>query len=68
MRFLQPLLDISLRGKIRSTDIRKQLGTERLGEEKQEYQTKWHNHVERMPLERLPQQTICLSLYWKTRH
>jgi hypothetical protein len=38
-------------------DVRKQLNTERMVEEIQEYQKKWHNHVERMPPERLLWQT-----------
>jgi hypothetical protein len=33
------------------------LNTERMDEEIQEYQMKWHNHVERMLPERLPWQT-----------
>jgi hypothetical protein len=32
-----------------------------MGEEIQEYQRKWHNHVEIIPPERLSQQSICLS-------
>jgi hypothetical protein len=39
-----------------STDIRKQLGTEQMVEEIQEYQRKSHNHVERMPPEHFQQQ------------
>jgi hypothetical protein len=50
MRFLWPLLDISLRSKVRSTDTRKQLGTEQMVEEIEGSQRKWHNHIERMPL------------------
>jgi hypothetical protein len=57
MRFLRSVLGVSLRDKIRSEDERKQLNTERIVEEIQEYQNKWHNHVERMPPERLPWQT-----------
>jgi hypothetical protein len=45
-----------LRNKIRSNDIRKQLGTKRMVEEIQEYERKWHNHAETMPPERLPWQ------------
>jgi hypothetical protein len=37
-RFLRPLLGVSLGDEIRSTDIRKSLGTERMVEEIQEYQ------------------------------
>jgi hypothetical protein len=57
MRFLRSVLGVSPRDKIRSEDARKQLNTERMVEEIQEYQRKWHNHVERMPPERLPWQT-----------
>jgi hypothetical protein len=57
MGFLRSVLGVSLRDKIRSENARKQLNTERMVEEIQEYQKKWHNHVERMPLERLPWQT-----------
>jgi hypothetical protein len=48
-------LGVSLRDKIRSENVRKQ--TERMVEEIQEYQKKWHNHIERMPPERLLWQT-----------
>jgi hypothetical protein len=48
MRFLRSVL---------GEDIRKQLNTQRMVEEIQEYQKKWHYHVERMPPERLPWQT-----------
>jgi hypothetical protein len=34
----------------------------------QKYQKKWHNHVERMPPERLPWQNILLSSCWKMEH
>jgi hypothetical protein len=54
MRFLRSVLGVSLRDKMRSEDVRKQLNTERMVEEIQEYQKKWHNYVERMPPERLP--------------
>jgi hypothetical protein len=57
IRFLRSVLGVLLRHKIRSEDVRKQLNTERMVEEIQEYQNKWHNHVERMPPERLPWQT-----------
>jgi hypothetical protein len=48
VRYLQPLLGVSLRDKIRGIDIKRQLGAE-LTDEIQEYQRKWHNHVEGMP-------------------
>jgi hypothetical protein len=54
MRFLWPVLDISLRDKMGSTDIRKQEQDEwwkRSGISKE-----WHDHVERMPPEHLPWQ------------
>jgi hypothetical protein len=57
MIFLRSTLGVSLRDKIRSEEVRKQLNTERMVEEIQEYQKKWHNHVERMPPECLPWQT-----------
>jgi hypothetical protein len=57
MRFLRSVLVVSLREKIRKEKVRKQLNTEQMVEEIQEYQKKWHNHVERMPPERLPWQT-----------
>jgi hypothetical protein len=57
MRFLRSVLVVSLRDKIRSENLRKQLNTERMVEEIQEYQKKWHTHVERLPHERLPWQT-----------
>jgi hypothetical protein len=49
MELLRPVLRISLRA-----TVRKQLGTERVVEEVQQYQRKWNNRVERMPPERLP--------------
>jgi hypothetical protein len=51
------VLSVSLRDKTRSEDVRKQLNTERMVKEIKEYQNKWHNHVERMPPERLLWQT-----------
>jgi hypothetical protein len=54
MRFLRPPLDVSLRDKITSTDIREQLGTGRMVEGIQEYQRKWHNRRESIPLGSLP--------------
>jgi hypothetical protein len=42
MRFLRSVLDVSLRDKIRSENVRKQQNTERMVEEIQKYQTKWH--------------------------
>jgi hypothetical protein len=54
MRFLRSVLGVSLRDKIRSENVRKQLNIERMVEEIQEYQKKWHSYVERMPPERLP--------------
>jgi hypothetical protein len=51
------VLGVSLRDKIRSENVRKQINTERMVEEIQEYQKKWHSHVDRMPPERLPWQT-----------
>jgi hypothetical protein len=51
------VLGVSLTDKLRSENVRKQLNTERMVEEIQEYQKKWHNHVERIPPERLPWQT-----------
>jgi hypothetical protein len=57
IRFLRSVLGVSLRDKIRSENVRKQLNSERMVEEIQEYQKKWHNHVERIPPERLPWQT-----------
>jgi hypothetical protein len=57
MRFLRSVFGVSLRDTIRGEDVRKQLNTERMVEEIQEYQNKWHNHVERMPPEHLPWQT-----------
>jgi hypothetical protein len=56
------VLGISLRDKIRSEDVRKQLNTKRMVEEIQKYQNKWHNHVEKMPPERLPWQTYSYHL------
>jgi hypothetical protein len=57
IKFLRSVLGVSLRDKITSEDERKQLNTERMVEEIQEYQNKWHNHVERLSPERLPWQT-----------
>jgi hypothetical protein len=55
--FLRCMLGVSLRNKIRSEDVRKQLNTEQMVEKIQEYQKKRHNHVDRMPHECLPWQT-----------
>jgi hypothetical protein len=41
MKFLRSVLGVSLRYKIRSENVRKQLNTERMVEEIQEYQKKW---------------------------
>jgi hypothetical protein len=57
MRFLRFVLGVSLRDKIRSESLRKQLNTERMVEEIQEYRKKLHNHVERLPPKRLHWQT-----------
>jgi hypothetical protein len=54
MRFLRSVLGVSRRDKVRIENARKQLNTERMVEEIQEYQKKWHNHLDRMPPERLP--------------
>jgi hypothetical protein len=56
MRFLRQLLGGSLSDKIINTDIRTQLGTERMVEHVQEYQRKLHNNVERMSSLGLPWQ------------
>jgi hypothetical protein len=61
-RFLLAPVGISLRPEIRGTDIRKRLRTARTAEELQEYQGKWHNHVEGMPPERQPRQAILITL------
>jgi hypothetical protein len=61
------VLGVSVRDKIRSEDVQKQLNTEGIVEEIQEYQKKRQNHVERMPPECLPWQTYS-SFYWKTGH
>jgi hypothetical protein len=52
MRFLRPLLGVSLGNRMRG----KRLGTERMVEEIQEYQRKWPRRVESMLPERLPWQ------------
>jgi hypothetical protein len=52
MRFLRPLLGVRPRDNA-NTDVRKQVGTELTVDETQEYQRKWHNHVERKRPERL---------------
>jgi hypothetical protein len=52
-RILRPLLGVPLRNKIRDTDIIKQLGTERLVEQIQGCQRKWHNNAEKTPSEQL---------------
>jgi hypothetical protein len=51
------VLGVLLRDKIKSEDGRKQLKTERMVEDIQEYRKKWHTHAERMPPERLPWKT-----------
>jgi hypothetical protein len=62
MRFLRPLLGVSLRDKVRSIYARTQLGTEPMEKAIQEYQKKWHSHVERMPRELLPCRHIFITL------
>jgi hypothetical protein len=49
MRLVAATVYISLRTKVRSSDTRKQLGTEQMVEEIEGSQRKWRNHVERMP-------------------
>jgi hypothetical protein len=49
---------ISLRNKVRSTNIRKRLGTELMVENIQEYKRKLYNHVGRIPPEQLSRQTL----------
>ena len=62
MRFLRPLLGLSLRDQIKSEEIRKQLKIKRtMVEEVIEYQNKWYQHVNRMPPERLPLQAFLYT-------
>jgi hypothetical protein len=61
MRFLRPLLCVSLRVQMRSTDITKQLGTERKLKQIQECQIKRNVHLERMPPERFPFKHIFIT-------
>jgi hypothetical protein len=64
------VLGASRRDKIRSEDVRKQLNTEQMVEEIQEYQKKWHNDVERMPSEHILWQTYSYhpTGRWGTGH
>lgn len=55
---------MSLRGNTRGADVRRQLETEVTANEIQDYQRKWNNYVERMPLECLSSERMpleCLS-------
>ena len=59
MRFLRRLKGVTLRDRERSNDIRKELILERsMVEVVAEYQKNWHEHVSRMPSDRLPKQAF----------
>lgn len=56
MRFLRSVERISLRDRKTSNEIRDKLKTKNIIDEIKEYQKNWQQHVERMPLDRLPRQ------------
>ena len=59
MRFLRRLQGVSLRDRVRSADIRNELGLERsIVEEIVQYQNNWKEHVNRMSSDRLPKQAL----------
>jgi hypothetical protein len=51
-----------MRSKLRSTGTRKQLGTEKMVEEIEGSQRKWHNHIETMPLNLCQAKNILITL------
>lgn len=56
MRFLRHTLGVTLRDRMRSEDIRKELKTTNMVEEIHTYQQQWYMHVQRMPPDRFPRQ------------
>ena len=61
MRFLRRTKGCSRREQIRNEDIRRELNIYNLNEKVTEYRSKWKDHVERMPRERVPLKVLKYS-------
>jgi hypothetical protein len=62
MTFMRSLCGVTRRDRLRSIDLRTQLGEINIVEEIEQYQKKWKEHVLRMPLPRYPRQALFYRL------